>query len=1097
MGNNTAQNLIKFSYFDPFNVFGSVRKELEDRLPFRNLHWKPLNESLRTISSLPVKIVGEADDYEGPESSSKPFIMFLVISCTSIDEYRAKVRPLVRQWLPDVELDTRLMPAKRVVLLHSNSDVSETNLFKTVSFFDKFSKDFPYLTAIEVKSIYRSEKQKTDFWNGTLAQLRKYTMEVFEQRLALLEVKLREVPSDKIVEITSLQEKILNLFLSFYLNDEASRELESLRTKLLSKLGPKLPSGNLEIPFAFLQNEQETNRSSIALQVANQNLTTYELNKFFFLKHCELIQKSYVQAPRNVRLYQLAKTFLRTIQRAFKSSPLLAEFKASFIETLFDISMFDREASVTFREIGADFKMIARDCFLDMAFASNNFRIFGRNYSSLTRKSQLSHINSTFKDEETFHQTIFSMTKDIIRLLSESNSKKYRTVDLLSVEIGLLHYQRNEYEQAISILQSCHEYYKESNWSTIAFPLLECFIDCLVKSPGIETLIICGEQVPTATILSNSILDLLTSAQPDDRKEYWWDRFLAMNEKDNGSLMYPLDNLFDIQVDGKLVVTRPNVFGLCIKVFNKKIPKEVFVKSMQLLLRNSHGESMIFQLLDCCVKPGENVLFLESARISFGTFSLVSTESTVGNTIFCKEFTEDAEKFLELERPIESNSFELIVSPSRHLETAKNSVTLNYFNRDDISTFKLVLTALPMKNESNSNVSFNKEGDQFSIVIDNFNVKALDYFILHSCDNFMVKQEMTFETRECPGVEFYQCDSKTISCILPVSVSVEDIARDGCFFFKFLVNSSTPKEPILLHGSELLADNTDKYNVHGGFAPDIPLLIKNGDDDTCLTFFQVETKGHKLFDSKDIFHLRVTFNILKDQIDHLVTNVILIQGNPQTAAKMESHRDVWNSMVLKRLVFDYELFEHKSYLQLISPESCINELEVFLQSKIQDKDFLKASSRCLRVLQKGFQFSYLEIVEYTKDILPSVLVVHVSLPTLSRFFSVNLTRDDSEGSVSQLGHIIPYTIKVKNLSRHWQTQNSAGRDYIFELFNSNEWLIDGKRRFCLLPSTEEYRVNIIPLRRGYLKFPKVEITESDRKVSELHYLNMHEVTLVI
>ncbi|SCU83299.1 LAME_0C04654g1_1 [Lachancea meyersii CBS 8951] len=1100
MDTNTSQNLIKFSYFDPFDVFETVRKELEDRLPFSNLHWKPLNDSLRTISSLPVKIVAETDDQTAPDSSNKPLVLFLVISCTSIDEYRTKVRPLVRQWLPSFagsseQDDPNEMPVKRIALLYTNSGVSESNRFKTVSFSEKFSKDFPLLTTIEIKSIYRSERQKSDFWNGTMTRLRRYTMETFEQRLDFMEKQRHGSSGSDTIKLASLQENILNLFLSFHLNDEASRELENLKHTLFQNLDPASPAGELEIPFQITQNDGNKSTWSFAPHLANHKLTVFELNKFFFSKQCELIQNTHAHAARNARLYQLTKSFLKTINKAFKDSPLLAEFKWSFIDSL--LPVFDHDESNIYREIVADLNIVQRDCWLDLAYASKGFKLLHRAYPTTGRKAQLEQLNATFSDEELFHKTYLITTKEIISLLNNDDSKKYRTVDILSIEIGLLHYQRKEYESAITILHSCYEYYKESSWNSLAFRLLEYFIDCLLNCSGLGTIAIGHEAVPTSTVLSNSILDLLTSVNSDESKAYWWDRFLKINEKCNGSLIYPLTNLFDFHLERKLVVTKPNIFGLIVKITNERIPKPIMVKDLQLILKNDKNEFLNFQLRDFTITPGDNTVSLECARILFGSFTIVRATCTVGKTILCKEFHSGDDSVIVLERPIDARNFDIIVSASKQFELAKNTIALGYFNKEQVTAFKLVLTALPTEGTSKIPLSFSKKGNEYSFTVDEFDMSSIDYFGLFPCEDFKLQQELIFRTSDCPDKEFYQRDNKTFKSTLPVSVSVEDIVRNGSFFFKFLINSSSQTEPILLHKSDLLPSKPEKFVVDGGFSPDTPLMIKHGDDNTCYSFFQVTTRLSALYASEDFFHLRVVFNELKDQLDHLVTNAILIQGNPEIAAKMESHHDTWNSMVLTRLVYDYEAFESSFLVRLVPAKVSVSELKEFLASKIQDKQFLEASVSCLLVIQKGYQFSRLEAVEYTRDLTPSTLLVPVSLPSLKHHFSVNINRLTDPALELELGQLTPFSISVTDAMVDWQKQNSGDEDYVLELFNTNEWLIDGKRRYRINGGRNDHTIRMIPLRRGYLKYPKIEVTENGRKVSEVHYLNMNEVTLVI
>nr|CAI6682895.1 BPK_HP1_G0043770.mRNA.1.CDS.1 [Saccharomyces cerevisiae] len=75
---------------------------------------------------------------------------FLIVNCISIDQYRAKVRPLVRETVASksgicIFIDRRKMIYKPIILLYANSEVVDSNLFKSVSLMEKFGKDFPHV----------------------------------------------------------------------------------------------------------------------------------------------------------------------------------------------------------------------------------------------------------------------------------------------------------------------------------------------------------------------------------------------------------------------------------------------------------------------------------------------------------------------------------------------------------------------------------------------------------------------------------------------------------------------------------------------------------------------------------------------------------------------------------------------------------------------------------------------------------------------------------------------------------------------------------------------------------------------------------------
>lgn len=606
-----------------------------------------------------------------------------------------------------------------------------------------------------------------------------------------------------------------------------------------------------------------------------------------------------------------------------------------------------------------------------------------------------------------------------------------------------------------------------------------------------------GESIPVTTVLSNSVLDLLTFTHRDARKSYWWNYFLDINKEANDSLIYPLDNLFRVQVDNELFVTKPNIFALRVDVRSTKVPQDILFTTMRLLLKNQNDDLLTFQLSDCLIHPGENEIFLEASKITFGSFELINIEFTVGNTIFCKEFAEGDESELQLKQPTDSRNFDVTVLPARHLQLMKNSLTLQYANEAELSEVELVLTILPSNGVSKPSVSFDVEGKNHAMTIKGTTASEVEYFIQSPTDQFKLKQEVTFKMTGHDNKEFYQCSIKSISCALPLSVSVEDIMREGSFFFKFLINSSSASEPIVLYRSHLKPANSEKFSVTGGFEPKTPLLLKGSSQETCLNFFQIKPKNEEVVESNDFFQLEILFSTLKDQLDHLVTNAVLIQGSPRIASKMDNYKDIWNSNVLAELAYDYSLFETEHKIKLNSPRESITLMWRHLHSRIKDEDFMEALKRCLLELKNGFQLSHLEISEYTKDIEPSTLVVDVNFPLPSKFFSVDLRSADEHGDTPEVGQSLQFRVRIYNADRGWGSNGTEVPSYVFEISNTNEWLIDGRRRFSLQPEVDQYPIKMIPLRRGYLRYPKVEITEGGRKIPDVHYTNAHDSILVI
>ncbi|SCW01739.1 LAFE_0E06194g1_1 [Lachancea fermentati] len=1094
MSEKSALNVVRFSYFDPFEIFDSIRNELEQRLPFQNLHWKPVNGSLRTISNLQIKLIAETESIKDDLYGEKPLIMFLIVSCTSVDEYRSKVRPLIRQWLPPNSENVEL-PAKRIILLRCNSEVLDTNLFKSISLLEKLTKDFPASTVIEIKTIYKSQQEKDDFWVGMINRLRASLMDTFQKRLTYLQAQLSGISGSEFDSLSLFQEKILNLYLSFNLHEEASKELDTFRKNLIAHLSEDLPLGDLQVPFKLTESDDDQGQNVIARMMVQNNLSKFRLNKFFFIKQCELLQSSGSFSIKYFHLYSLTRSFLRTIECLFWDSPYLLEFEFYFIEAILDADLFMDQSLNAIIEIRAELKLFQRDRWLNLAYSLTDFRLINKYFPPSTTINQCDLLQNTFCDEETFQQTYLRLTKNVLTSLSKCKAEKQRTVDLLSVEVAILYYQREEYENAIVILQSCYEFYKSSHWSLIGNELLEYFVKCLIKCPDLKFLEISGEKIPVSTLLSNSILNLLTTVK--DAKDFWWDFFLRINNKDTGNLVYPLDNLFEIHINHCTTTTKMNTFALEMTVLNNLVPKDVEVSSIQLLLKNHDDEFLTFNTNSVCVKPGENSIVLETTRMTFGIFELVSLEVTVGNTFFCKEFcTLETEDVVEFQPVSDPSGFDVLISPSRLLELTKNRIEILHMNADKVSSFHLDLTIIANKDKSQPSVAFTPDKKKFKTSIDNIETKFIEFFFIHQCNSFTVKQEVTFRLKDDPINEYYQCRSVNIDCRLPVSVSVEDISKSGAFFFKFLISSSSREEPILLHSSSLSSVHEEKYSISRGFETESPLLLRADDEEICLNYYQINTLKEMKFTPNDLFYLKINYNTLKQQMDHLVTSIFLTKGDISISEKIRRYQNIWQTVVLPKLKYDYHLFEQKSVIRLAMSAEMVQDILTALTSQARYDGVLGVIADCLEIIQTGSKVSGLEIEGFSNDLAPSQLIVPVNLPHLQQFFTVEFITETLNHL--EIGKPFAFKVQIMNLTDQWDTNENdkRSRTYVFELVNDNEWLINGTRKAALPLKKNEYSIQMIPLKRGYLRYPRVEIFSQKRRVPEVNLLNIHETLLV-
>lgn len=1083
---------VSISYFDPFDAFETVKEEFLEILPFQNVHWKAPNGAVRTVDRLPVNLVSEtkADDNL---KNAKLFIRLIIVSCASVDDYRAKARPLIRQWLPITENTTYkydlVSDPMPIILLYANSEVIDSNLFKSISLLDKFTKDFPTVRTLEIKSVYKSPKEKEEFWGHLSHQLKISVIEIFQQRLLYFQKKLGEESGFE--DELRLRESILDLYLGLNMYEEATAELNSIRSDVISNKNNEIPNGSIEIPFTFLQDDRQADES-ISTMYCENKLTKFMFYKYFFVRQFELLEKAAPSSLRYLRIYKLIRDFLHSVQSIFSTDSNFLEFKYLFINHA--LKNLPLESSLTFLEVKAELLLLKRDCWIEGVLANTNYLLIDKIFPTVETKYAFGQLQDTYSSENLFHKNFFEFTKEILSLYNQCEGKRRRIVDILSVEIGMLHYQKKEYEKAVYLFLSCYEYYMQSKWDMIGLKILKVFVDSLANCPHLITLKIDEESVPVSTILSNAFLNILRISTVDEERRSWWKKFLDIQQNEPTSLVYTMDGLFQVEMNDRVSLARPNLFSIDVTIKNDGFPEDVGADSIKLLLKNSDDSFVEFQMNDVVLTTSTNKYKLEATEVTYGEFMPVSLEINIGDTTFMKQFLNtNINTAVELQPLYDPRNVSLIVQQANTLNLGEYALELIYVNAANLKSAEVVLVVEKDKLTSTYPISFSKSEDLYELSISTLEPgKTIQYFLREQVTSFTLLTKFSYIKNDSTQ-EFNEVRKFPIRCYLPVSVSVEDIFKRDLFIFKFLLNSSTPEEPILLYSSNLLPPVDDKqYSISRHYEPVSHVYLTADPGENCLNCYQITTADK--FDSNDTFQLQVTYNTLKEQLDGLVTEAVLVQGNVEWYSKFEVWKIFWEAYILPLLRYDYNVFERTwtiallpDTLNLTSICSCIKRLS--MDSKVS-----KGIINCLQRIIEGVQLSEIDVIAYTKNLTARKLVVPVELPKIEQFFYVEFFEQGD--SQHQVGTPISFKIKLENISQKWGTDACPGT-FVFEITSSNEWLVHGKKRMIISSECTELDLHIIPLKRGYLNFPRVEITNIDcDESSRIDNPNSFETILV-
>lgn len=1132
MSEPSSGKAISITYFDPFDLFESVKNEFSQIIPFENIHWKGPSGIISTINRLDVKLEPENKFVNGTKKNL-PFIKFIILGCNSVEEYRSKVRPLLRQWLPEVQqyqsIDIGLQQTNELklasvpmIFFYSNSGVvDDSNLFKSVSIMDKFNKDFPDVQTLELKSVYKSLKAKEDFWNQLGQRIKSQLLEIFQQRLNYLNHmisthgKKTGLSKQHAKERLYIMENIFDLYFSFNLLEEGNEELNSIKTVLTEIQDDDIPHGILETPFNFKIDNNDT----ITNAIKEEKLTKFFLLKYFFIREFSFLELEENINSKFLRTFKQVRQFLQKIEAEFQNDMNLLIFKYEFIDSIIRYIPKMKSAEVpVLSEIKAELILLKRDCWLNGVLSVTNYQLINKNFGNIEKKLNYKFdiVKETYEVEDQFYETFIEYNKELLKLFNQCGGKRQRIIDIISLEVGMIHHQRKEYKNAVSLLISCYEYYCESNWDLIGFNILKVFADSLENCPKLENIELDGSSVEVSSILCNSYLNIIKLSRSFNEKQEYYDKFLKLHSNQINDMSYTLNGLMNVDVNTTVSLLNPNTYSIKLNIDNFGLPVVVQADYIKLILRNNKKEEIKVDFTSGAINisKGINEYTLISQNIKYGQFILESLEISIHGAILLKEFADDnkyneqninskicnsADQLIEIFEICSIDSISVNVEQAKSLELGENALEVDVYNFSKIKLPHLSLQVLAPR--AIKSFTFANDKICHSLEIDVVTEKLrIPYYLEQQITSFSLEVSLTFEKTEVEGI-FSETKVLDIECYLPVSVSVEDIFKKDIFFFRFLLSSSLKEEPIILHSSKLTLKDihkNDKYDILGDFEPDVPLVLSSIDD-SCLNCYRLKAKD--AFDNQDIFNLRVRYNTLKEQIDCLVTDYILVEGDVEWFKKYYQLKLFWKNMILSNLKYDNESFTREKIIKLVisEDEMLIKKLNKLIYTNTSGKKEVTIKMlECLDSLTKGVHINELDITEYTKNLLPRELIVPVDLPDFEQFYHIDFSiTGHNTDKTPEVGKPIQFDIKIENMGKRWGCNQEPEVEHIFEIMSSNDWLLQGKKRFTIPSTIYSYTVTLIPLKKGHLTMPTVEINSITGDSSRIDITRTSDSILVL
>ncbi|ODV84976.1 hypothetical protein CANARDRAFT_28708 [[Candida] arabinofermentans NRRL YB-2248] len=1092
---------LKVGYYDPFSIFqDGLRSEFEKKSKLNNLHWKlhPA-DSIKTIKNVQLEYVEEIPNKNEVDS----YLKFMFITCLNVDEYRSKVRPLVKQWLNNIK---SMKPnCIYYIILYENTDlVSKADKFLKTNLLAKLKTDFAddemtIENIFKVKSSYSSQDDKTEYWSTLINSIKLGIVDSINIRLSYYQSMNGDIID---------QTRAAKIFRDIGQDDDALKSYDLLFHLV----------GSINLSDGF-------DKASVDDYPLLNNLDHFELsresNKFqqlsyFYYQQVRMLLKpeeSEVGVVKHlIEWMRLIYSYVNAFNESYKRNEMAITLIDEFLSTeQLDNILKNSKRNITelFEKLG-DLKFLKRSELIKLAY-SKGYKLKGtmseitmteiQPQYTITNKSILEILES----EDSFQKAVIQQTEDIITCYSSSQFKP-KTIDTLSTELALIYfYNLDDFEISLEILNDSFDYFKNSNWRYISLNILKIYIANLEKLDGTY-----DEIVP---VLLNSYLELLAK---DEFFEL--DKFNKILASLKNHITIENDDIFDVKVNPYLLCDDVDTYKIKLEMTSKI---EVPVEDMSLRLINDYNEVIEFRLHDIHLTKS-NSFELLSTDIMYGDFTLDKLILQIGKLKLTKSLngtvnTYPIPKFMTGGVLKYNTTITPIVPPIRDLHQDEIMIVVK-IGSNDVSNCQVIFIKTDIDRLVPNSTYTLKRGDD-AVEFQCFNEVnrlvfkidehlnagdelrlSIPYFFPPDVSNKKshVKLGLLFN-----DAKFSQSTSDDLETQLQIAVSVQDIFKSSNLFSNFSVNSAIINKPLRIQSVDLTSENSEVKTWEQ------PKNIIAFNDQGSTFFYKIE----RLNDAS--LNLLIDYNDIQDEII-----VILKKWYLDILSKENEELVVYFSIVenvLGKLKYKLNFYSLTNIIKITN-----FDLSNFTE------DFKKININHAKQLMRSllnFTKLDLKVDSVTRDhALRSIkkqLSINVSLPVIN---TINIVEFDFS---KKLQYLVcePLSTKLKLNVRIFQMEKKEAKKVRFsnepeipkiitlrlDLVDiENNWLISGLKNFHMELNLEEanmakdgktfeFDLVLIPLKVGKLELPGIDVKNMSKfKIQmELDYKNSSESLLIV
>lgn len=1016
--------MIEIGYYDPFNVYPLIQPNIESKLPLTNLHWK-FHNTLKSIPKLPVKFIEE-----NPRKVQNVDGNIMFITFKELETYKSQVRPLIKEWLKMVG-DEWL-----IVIYNPKKD----KLFKT-STFEKLRTDFgidgkellKHKTndkerIFRLKETNDNDLEKLEMYNDFINHIKDIILSSYTKKFQKIQSQLQDSEFKDLVHvklILSQQQLYENLGLvkdSLQVMDEALKIMNEF-TKT-NKFDMSLNLKGEDIPFLRIQPD---------ILVEN-NL--FRLKWGMFLTKTNLMLDMVDDEPLNSmkvkilsKLFQDLKVILNDLSTIYKNDILEFNYlvcgkfmKLPQIEDLLraDVDMAE------LNEVKGELKLFQRSMIAKLVALKgylaglNDFHEVNLVENDKEISDSISGIHSTIlSTEDTFYTYFESITESAIAdfLLCD----RTKTIDILSIDIAIINYKRNNYQKCLEILNNAYEFLIDNGWNYMGGVLLTIYIECLEKTNSNTT-------KSYIKLLSN----LSKSFDKIDINKFTTsiDIFSKLSDE---KMEVALEDIFKVKVDQ--YIHHENGYYIILNLQN--IFNDTTLDFIDLKLT----DDLHFTAKDIDISKNNDIR-LYTRYFSEGFFKPLSLVIQKGNIRFTKEFVDQNRDSIYYYPIPGSPMVDIEFCCEYLLGSPKLLFKFKDFTSKDIS-IKIL-----------EKEGFTFEESDLSSTAEDFEIP-----IKITTPKIHIRTEVSF------GESKFLVD-KHIDTNLVISVSVQDIFRTESIFSRYQISSLTT--PIRIKGIKLINQN-DNYTVKRPKYLPTDIIVTG--DQTFSSFYEIIVEeGYKL-KTGDEFRLEIDYGSLNDEMMESLESELNLGDNLY----------LFRNLVAPKILFDFKKYIIHGDVNIHNMEevqSCLSGINKFLSHRIEVNDGIvkkKQETTSLKRLIIDVPIPSIDILQIIEFKYPEQVKYMVGEPIEFEIF-VEFSQKWAHSEDEDISILAESS--VINEHENFQLILVNDDNWLISGHKKKNFKMDLKN-----PMVNSFKVVLIPLNVGRILLPKININLDNKDIS--------------